>query len=239
MLEFQSMIKISILIPAYNEEETIIPLLKSVQKEVSKIKKVSFEIIVIDDCSKDNTNTLLRDNQTLYNHLISLERNQGKGGAILCGLTRATGDYILFQDADLEYSPADYKVLIQPIVEFDADVVMGSRFVAPQFTRVHYYWHKVGNRTITFIFNILNNTTFTDTYSCYLMYRKSLVPLGKIVTKGWEQHGEILSMAVKNGNVFYEVPITYRGRSYEEGKKIRAFHVFKIVYTMIKTRFFS
>jgi len=233
------MINISILIPVYNEERTIIPLLKSVKKETTKIKAVTFEIIVIDDCSQDKTNKLLKENETLYDHLISLEKNQGKGGAVLSGLKKAKGDYILFQDADLEYSPKDYKALIGPIADFKVDVVMGSRFVAPQFTRVHYFWHKAGNKTLTLFFNILNNTTFTDTYSCYLMYRKQLVPLEKIKTKGWEQHGEILSLAVKNGSVFYEVPITYSGRTYGEGKKIRAIHIFKIFYTMFMTRFFS
>ena len=233
------MIKISILIPVYNEEATIIYLLKSVQKEISKIKTVNFEIIVIDDCSEDNTSKLLKENGNLYNHMISLEKNQGKGGAILQGLEKAKGEYILFQDADLEYSPKDYKALIRPIVDFDVDVVMGSRFVAPQFTRVHYFWHKVGNWGLTLIFNILNNTTFTDIYSCYLIYRKSLVPIEKIKTIGWEQHGEILSLAIKKGEVFFEVPITYRGRSYDEGKKIRGFHIFKILYTITMTRFFT
>ena len=232
------MTKITILIPAYNEETTIIPLLKSVKKETTKIKAVTFEIIVIDDCSQDKTNKLLKENENLYDHLISIEENQGKGGAVLCGLKKAKGDYILFQDADLEYSPKDYKALISPIVDFKVDVVMGSRFAAPQYTRVHYFWHKVGNKALTLIFNILNNTTFTDIYSCYLIYRRNLFPLEKIQTKGWDQHGEILSRAVKTGRVFYEVPISYRGRSYDEGKKIRAFHIFKIVYTLIKTRIF-
>jgi glycosyltransferase involved in cell wall biosynthesis len=231
--------KISIIIPCFNEETTIIPLLKSVNKEIKKISKVSFEVIVIDDCSQDKTNILLKENKDLYDHLLSLEKNLGKGGAVLCGLEKTSGDYILFQDADLEYRPEDYKALIRTTIDFDADVVMGSRFVAPQFTRVYYFWHKVGNIVLTLIFNILNNTTFTDTYSCYLMYRKQLVPLEKIKTKGWEQHGEILSLAVKNGSAFYEVPITYNGRTYGEGKKIRAFHIFKIVYTMFMTRFFS
>ncbi len=233
------MISISIIIPAYNEEGTIIPLLNSVQEETNKIKTASFEIIVIDDCSQDKTNKLLKENETLYDHLISLEKNQGKGGAVLCGLKKAKGDYILFQDADLEYSPKDYKALIGPIVDVRVDVVIGSRFVAPPYTRVHYFWHKVGNKALTLLFNILNNTTFSDIYSCYLIYRRDLVPLVKIKTKGWEQHGEILSLAVKNGRVFYEVPISYNGRTYDEGKKIRAFHILKIVYTMIITRFFS
>ena len=235
----KSMINITILIPAYNEEATIIPLLKSVQKETSKIKTVSFEIVVIDDFSQDDTNKLLRETEILYNRLISLENNQGKGGAVLRGLEKAKGDYILFQDADLEYSPKDYKSLIVPIVNFDVDLVMGSRFVAPPYTRVHYFWHKLGNKALTLLFNILHNTTFTDIYSCYLIYRRNLVPLKKIKAKGWEQHGEILSRAVKNGKVFYEVPISYSGRSYDEGKKIRAFHIFRIVYTLIVTRFFS
>jgi len=233
------MIQFSILIPVYNEDATIIYLLNSVQKEISKIKTVTFEIIVIDDCSKDNTCKLLKENGNLYNHVIFLENNQGKGGAILKGLEKAKGEYILFQDADLEYSPKDYKALIQPIVEFNVDVVMGSRFLAPQFTRVHYFWHKVGNCGLTLIFNILNNTTFTDIYCCYLIYRKSLVPLDKIKTIGWEQHGEILSLAIKKGKIFFEVPITYRGRSYGEGKKIRGYNIFKILYTIILTRFFT
>jgi len=231
------MISISIIIPAYNEEVTIIPLLKSVQKETNNIKTVSFEIIVIDDCSQDKTIKLLKENETLYDHLISLEKNQGKGGAVLYGLKKAKGDYILFQDADLEYSPKDYKALIVPIVDFDADVVIGSRFVAPQYTRVHYFWHKVGNTVLTLLFNILNNTTFSDIYSCYLIYKKHLVPLVKIKTKGWEQHGEILSLAVKKGKVFYEVPITYNGRSYDEGKKIRARHTIAVIWIIIKMRF--
>ncbi|WYD81702.1 MAG: glycosyltransferase family 2 protein [Candidatus Electrothrix gigas] len=231
--------KISILIPVYNEETTVIPLLQSVRQETKKIKDVAFEIIVIDDCSQDDSNKRLRENKPLYDSLISLEKNQGKGGAVLHGLKIAKGDYILFQDADLEYSPKDYRTLIRPVIEFDADVVMGSRFVAPEFTRVYYFWHKIGNIGLTLFFNILNNTTFTDTYSCYLMYRRELVPVEKIITKGWEQHGEILSIAVKNGEIFYEVPISYRGRSYKEGKKIRSFHIFKILFTIFRIRCFT
>ena len=171
------MIIISILIPAYNEESTIIELLNSVQKEIKLFKEVSFEIIVIDDCSKDRTNQLLIENGNLYNKLITLKTNLGKGGAVLKGLEESKGNYILFQDADLEYSPVDYKVMIQPIIDFDAEVVIGSRFIAPQFTRVHYFWNKIGNRILTFIFNIMNNTTFSDIYSCYL---SSMIPFGNV-----------------------------------------------------------
>ena len=229
--------RISIIIPAHNEEASIIPLLESVQGALNEIGNVTFEVIVVNDGSTDQTGTLLTENTALYNRLISLREQSGKGGAVLRGLEKATGDFILFQDADFEYDPRDYPKLLKPILEFDADVVMGSRFIAPQWTRVHYFWHLMGNRLITLVFNLINNTTFSDIYSCYLLYRKSLFPIEKIATRGWEQHGEILTLAVKYGEVFYEVPISYRGRTYVEGKKIRAKHVFKIIYTLLATRF--
>jgi len=120
------------------------------------------------------------------------------------------GIFVLFQDADLEYSPSDYDVLLRPVLEFDADVVIGSRFLAPQWTRVSYFWHKMGNHLITLMFNVLNNTTFTAIYSCYLLYRRPLVAVEDIRFRGWEQHGEIVTLAVRRGKVFYEVPISYK-----------------------------
>ena len=228
--------RISIIVPAHNEETTIIPLLESVQEAINNIPDATFEVIVIDDASTDDTASLLRNNTNLYNQFIILSKQSGKGGAILRGLEKASGDFILFQDADLEYDPRDYSKLLMPILEFDADVVVGSRLIAPQWTRVHYFWHLMGNKVITLFFNLLNNTTFSDIYSCYLVYRRSLCSPEQLKTRGWEQHGEILSIAVKNGHVFYEVPITYRGRTYEEGKKIRAIHTFKIMYTLLVSR---
>ena len=228
--------RISIIVPAHNEETTIIPLLASVQEAINNIPDATFEVIVIDDASTDDTASLLRNNTNLYNQFIILSKQSGKGGAVLRGLEKASGDFILFQDADLEYDPRDYSKLLMPILEFDADVVVGSRLIAPPWTRVHNFWHLIGNRFITLFFNLLNNTTFSDIYSCYLVYRKSLFSPKIIKTHGWEQHGEILSLAVKNGHVFYEVPISYRGRTYDEGKKIRARHVFKILYTLLVTR---
>jgi len=228
--------KISLIVPAHNEETTIIPLLESVQEAINNIPDATFEVIVIDDASTDHTASLLRNNTNLYNQFIILSKQSGKGGAVLRGLEKASGDFILFQDADLEYDPRDYSKLLMPILEFDADVVVGSRLIAPQWTRVHYFWHLMGNKVITLFFNLLNNTTFSDIYSCYLVYRRSLCSPEQLKTRGWEQHGEILSIAVKNGHVFYEVPITYRGRTYEEGKKIRAIHVFKIMYTLLVSR---
>ncbi|MEC8726301.1 MAG: glycosyltransferase family 2 protein, partial [Pseudomonadota bacterium] len=119
---------------------------------------------------------------------------------------------------------------------FSADVVIGSRFIAPEYTRVSYFWHKFGNRVLTFIFNILNNTTFTDIYSCYLMYRRDLVDPTSLKSMGWDQHAEILSIAVHNSKAFYEVPVSYHGRGYDEGKKIRAQHGIGVIWTIIRKR---
>ena len=115
---------------------------------------------------------------------------------------------------------------------------MGSRMIAPEFTRVSYFWNKVGNQLITFIFNILNNTTFTDIYSCYLIYRRDLVNPDSLVSEGWEQHAEILSISVKKAVHIYEVPISYYGRNYDEGKKIRAHNTIAVIWMIIKMRFF-
>lgn len=228
------MIKITVLIPSYNEETTIIELLEKVA--LQKVAGIQFEVIVIDDGSKDNTVEILEAHPELYTVLVREPQNGGKGAAVKAGLKVATGDYVLFQDADLEYDPNDYEKLLQPVLRFDADVVMGSRMIASPITRVSYYWHKVGNKLITLTFNILNNTTFTDVYSCYLLYRRSLVPVTSLTTEGWEQHAEILTRAVGAGKSYFEVPVSYYGRTYDEGKKIRAHHVIPVVWTMIIKR---
>ncbi len=228
-------IKVSIIIPVFNEQKTVIEILEKVNRQI--VSGIEFEVIIVDDCSQDRTAELLVAHPRLYSKLLKMPVNSGKGAAVREGLRNATGEYILFQDADLEYDPQDYVSLLHPIVEFSADVVMGSRFLAPPYTRVAYFWHKMGNKFITFIFNILNNTTFTDIYTCYLVYRKSLLRADELRTDGWEQQAEILSLAVSRGRVFYEVPISYYGRSYEEGKKIRAYHSFSVLKALFFTRF--
>ena len=230
------MTSVSIIIPTYNEQGSIIPLLKAIKTARSENGKVRFEVIVVNDSSTDRTLSLLSSNKDLYDVLVSTARNSGKGGAVLEGLSKATSDFVLFQDADLEYSPRDYPTLLRPVLELDADVVMGSRFVAPQLTRVHYFWNKVGNKTITTFFNVLNNTTFTDIYSCYLIYRRSLLDPTELRYKRWEQHGEILTLAVRRGVRLFEVPISYFGRTYQEGKKIRGHHIFSIFVALFLTR---
>ena len=229
------MTKISIIIPAYNEAATIIELLEKVSSQT--VQGFELETIVVDDGSRDQTVELLRKHPDLYTVLVERNSNGGKGAAVIDGLNKATGEYILFQDADLEYDPDDYAGLLAPILRFDADVVMGSRMIAPPITRVFYFWHKAGNRLITFLFNILNNTTFTDVYSCYLVYRRSLVEADRLRSMGWQQQAEILTLAVSRGKRIYEVPISYYGRTYEDGKKIRAHHIFGVIATMITTVF--
>jgi glycosyltransferase involved in cell wall biosynthesis len=230
-------INVSVIVPAYNERATILEILRTVRAQT--VDGFAFEVIVIDDGSTDGTTQILQDNPDLYTRLIVLERNQGKGAAVIAGLKAAGGSYILFQDADLEYDPADYAVLLRPVQKFAADIVIGSRFLAPSFTRVHYFWHKLGNRLITLFFNVLYNTTFTDIYSCYLVYRRALVDPSRLVALGWDQHAEILATAVKKGEIVYETPITYHGRSYSEGKKIKSHHVIAVVARIFRERFSS
>lgn len=229
--------RVSVIIPAYNEQATILQLLGEVRAQA--VEDVSFEIIVIDDGSKDQTRALLRANPALYDILIEQPRNQGKGAAVLAGLKQASGDYILFQDADLEYSPSHYSDLIYPIRKFDADIVMGSRFMARRYTRVQFFWHKVGNELVTLVFNMLFNTTFTDIYTCYLVYRRDLVKPDELKSRGWEQHAEILCRATRRAKILYEVPINYQGRSYEEGKKIRVYDAFGVLLMIFRRRFFA
>jgi len=230
------MTSISIIIPTYNEEASIIQVLNAIETAKEANRTVRFEVIVINDSSTDGTLSLLSANKGLYDVLVSTPKNSGKGGAVVLGLTKATGEYVLFQDGDLEYSPRDYSALLRPVCELDADVVMGSRFLAPKLTRVHYFWNKVGNKLITMTFNVINNSTFTDIYSCYLVYRRSLLDPTELRYKRWEQHGEILTLAVRRSERHFEVPISYFGRTREEGKKIRGYHIFSIFSALLLTR---
>ncbi len=230
------MVDISIIIPVFNEEKTVIDLLKKVNEQ--KSRDYFLEIIVINDGSSDDSKKLLTNNKDLYSKFINLEKNLGKGGAVIEGLKVARGEFILFQDADLEYNPEDYKKIFRVIDEFNAEVVIGSRNLSPEYTRVYNYFHKLGNKFITGLFNLLFNTTFTDIYSCYLCIKRDLVNPEKLKSKGWEQHAEILATAIKNSSVYYEVPISYSGRSFEEGKKIRGRHVFAVIYMIFKKKIF-
>lgn len=227
--------KLSILIPVYNEEKTIFTILNKINE--SKIENFDFEVIVINDGSTDNTLKILQENQNLYDQLLNYEKNQGKGFAVKNGLKVVTGDYVIFQDADLEYDPSDFIKFTNLINKLSVDIIIGSRFNYSDYTRSHNIANKIGNHILTFFFNILYNSTFTDIYSCYLVFRKDLLDPNKLKTNGFEQHAEILCKLVKKGEKFYEVPINYNGRSAAEGKKIKFYHFFSVIYRIFIERF--
>lgn len=226
---------LSIIIPVYNEEKTILEILKKIQ--ISKIENIDFQVIVVNDGSTDRTLDILNNNSYLYNILISESNNCGKGMAVKNGLTVATGDYIIFQDGDLEYDPDDYIKFVNMFTRFNADVVLGSRFHYSDYTRSHNFFNKLGNHFLTFIFNFIYNTTFTDVYCCYVAFKRDLLNVKNIKTLGFEQHAEILCNLVKLGKRLYEVPVNYNGRSVEDGKKIKFYHIFKVLFVIISKRF--
>ena len=225
----------SILIPAYNEKNSILDVLVKLNKVFSG--KYEYEIIVINDCSTDGTKQILEENSNLYSKLINNDRNLGKGGSIKKGLQLSNGTYIFFQDADNEYEPKDFENFFYVIENFKPDCIIGSRFMFKNYIRSHYFFNKIGNFIITNFFNLLYNTTFTDIYSCYFVFKKELIEVDKLKTQGFEQQAEILAKVVKSGKKFYEVPINYNGRTYEEGKKIKFLDFFKFIYQILISRF--
>ena len=228
-------ILISILIPSFNEQKTILNVLNRISKTIDS--NINYEVVVINDGSTDNTLKLLEQNKNLYNQLITYERNYGKGNAVKKGLEVSKGKYVFFQDADLEYDPIDINKFIKLINRFEPDLIIGSRFNYSEYTRSHNILNKFGNMLITFIFNLFYNTTFTDIYSCYACFKKELLNETNLKTKGFEQHAEILCKVIKKGKKFYEVPINYNGRTHEEGKKIKFYHIFSVLFRMVIERF--
>jgi glycosyltransferase involved in cell wall biosynthesis len=229
------MITVSIIVPAYNEERTIIALLERVKAQ--RVDGVEFQILVVDDGSRDRTVALIEARPDLGVNLIRRARNGGKGAAVRDALLAATGDFVLFQDADLEYDPAEYARLLGPVLHHEADVVLGSRLVASPVTRVHYFWNRVGNKGLTLMFNLFHNTTFTDIYTCYVLFRRTLIEPRELRSVGWEQQAEILSLLSRRAKGIFEVPISYFGRTYEEGKKIRAVHALGVAWAIVSVRF--
>ncbi len=231
--------QISIIVPVYNEDKTIKKILKKINTlKIWNDSNFQKEIIVVDDKSTDETSKILKENSDLFSKLITNERNYGKGFSVKKALEVSTGNYILIQDADEEYDPNDYEKFIECIQKFDADLVIGSRFIYDKYTRSHNFFNKVGNTLITFLFNLIYNTTFTDIYCCYIFFKKDLISSDNLKSKGFEQHAEILCKLVKKGNKFFEVPVNYNGRTISEGKKIRFYHIFSIIFQMIKNRVF-
>ncbi len=225
-------IKLTIIIPVFNEEATLLRLLE----KVNKIKSNTLEIIVVNDGSNDNSEKIISQNKHLFDQFLNNSINLGKGHAIKEGLSKANGKYVIFQDADLEYEPEDIKKFIDLINKFNPDLVLGSRFNYDKFTKSHSFFNKVGNWVLTNSFNLLYNTTFTDIYSCYMCFKKQLINPQELKTKGFEQQAEILAKVIKKGKNFYEVPINYNGRNVLEGKKIRFYHFVPVFFRIILER---
>ena len=231
---------ISIIVPVFNEEKTIKKILEKINElEIwKKNQNLSKEIIVIDDKSVDKTRRILEESSELFTKLIINEKNFGKGYSVKKGLEVSAGDYVLIQDADEEYDPNDYVKFLECVEKFDADLIIGSRFIYDRYTRSHNFLNKIGNGLITLIFNLIYNTTFTDIYCCYIFFKRDLISSDNLKSKGFEQHAEILCKLVKKGTKFFEVPVNYNGRTISEGKKIRFYHIFSIIFQMIKNRVF-
>lgn len=227
--------------PAYNEEPTIHLILEKV-KAVRLTNDITKEIIIVNDCSSDNTigavQRFMRENPELDIRLFSQEKNMGKGAAINRAIQECTGDYLIVQDADLEYDPEEYNLLLKPVFKDDADVVYGSRFIGQNPHRILFYWHSKGNRFLTNFSNMMTNLNLTDMETCYKLIRSSIAKEIKIKEKRFGIEPEITAKLAKRRPIrIYEVGISYYGRTYEEGKKIGWKDGFRALWCIIKYRF--
>lgn len=215
---------LSIIIPAYNEAKTIHLILDRIKK-VELIENISKELIIVDDCSADKTDeaieAYIKNNPDINIQLYKHEHNKGKGAALHTGIEKASGDYVIIQDADLEYDPEEYNDLLKPVLVADADVVYGSRFIGGNPHRILFFWHTVGNKMLTKFSNMFTNLNLTDMETCYKLFRREIIQ--SLVLKerrfGFEPEVTAKISRIKNIRI-YEVGISYYGRTYDEGKKI-------------------
>lgn len=225
---------LSVVMPVYNEKDTVTKIINKVLG-LDMVK----ELIVVDDCSSDGTRELLKslkpDNRLkIFYH----DKNQGKGAAIRTGFQHISGEVAVIQDADLEYDPGEFAEMIKPIKEGMADVVYGSRLSGGKPQRVYLFWHRVGNGFLSFLTNLLYNSTLTDMETCYKMLRKAVIDNIKIRSNDFSVEPELTAKILKNKRLrVYEIPISYYGRNYAEGKKITWRHGFGAIWTLLKYRF--
>ena len=229
--------KLSIIVPCYNEEKTI----KRLVEKILKFNLYEKEIIIVDDCSTDNSSEIIKllakSNKDIKS--IFSKKNLGKGGALKKGIKDAEGDIILIQDADLEYDPKDYPILLKPFTETDADVVYGSRFIGGQYVRLHFFWHYLANKLLTLFTNIVTNLNMSDMETGYKVFKKEVIKSIELKERSFGIEPEVTIKLAKKKFIFYEVTISYRGRSYEDGKKITIKDAFRAIYCIIKYRFFD
>jgi glycosyltransferase involved in cell wall biosynthesis len=228
--------KVSVVIPVYNERSTIEQIVTAVRAaDVGDI-----EIIVVDDASTDGTQQVLKEKiSTLAHQIIYQPHNRGKGAALRAGFAAATGDIILVQDADLEYNPADYSTLLEPILSGKADAVYGSRFMGGRPHRVLYFWHMVGNRFLTLLSNMFTNLNLTDLETCYKAFRADVIKNLDLRENRFGFEPEVTAKLAKTKCRIYEVGISYNGRTYSEGKKVNWKDGFQAIYAILRYNLFS
>ncbi|GIV39877.1 MAG: glycosyl transferase [Thermonema sp.] len=230
--------KLSIVIPAYNEGKTIHYILDRI-KSVQLIQNIEKEVIIVNDCSTDDTEEAVQryisNNPDLNIQYYKHEKNQGKGAALHTGIAKATGDYVVIQDADLEYDPHEYNILLQPVVDGHADVVYGSRFMGGNPHRILFFWHTIGNKFLTFLSNMFTNLNLTDMETCYKLFRRDIIQNIRLKEKRFGFEPEVTAKVARVPGVrIYEVGISYYGRTYEEGKKINWKDGFRAIYCILK-----
>lgn len=228
--------KLSILIPCFNEKNTIEKIVTRVQNQLKLYNFLNYEIIIVDDCSNDGTKEILDRIKNYSNiSIIRHQRNLGKGAALQTGINIISGDVLIIQDADLEYDPSDYNKLLLPFFETNADVVYGSRFLGGgKYVRTHFFWHYLANKLLTFICNAFINLNLTDMETGYKVFSSKAIKSITISENSFSVEPEVTIKLAKRGFKFYEVPITYNGRSYEDGKKIGLKDAFIALKAIVK-----